>query len=53
MKKIPSFVWFLIRLTIVVLMLWQIFGYLFSAQEQRLRTDGWPASSQPADSNYK
>lgn len=53
MKKIPGWLWSVVRVIVIALIFWQIVSYIFASHEQRLRTDGWPVSSEPAGSNDK
>lgn len=51
MKKMPDWIWPVIRVSVLTFLFWLYLAYVFALDEQRHRTDGWPASSVPTGSN--
>ena len=51
MKKMPDWVWPVIRVSVLTLLFSLYLAYVLALDEQRHRTDGWPASSESRGSN--
>lgn len=51
MKKMPDWIWPVIRVSVLTLLFSLYLAYVLALDEQRHRTDGWPASSESRGSN--